>query len=236
MNEPMEGHTVRRYDAELNQLHFLVVELAGLVIDQCQRAIDAILENDLEKAKTVLDRRSKVAELEGKASDEVISVIARRGPVALDLRIIMSISRAIIDLSRTGSEAEKVAGTAFTVHDTDKIQPSANLMRDVKTMGKLALELLREGAGVFDTLDYQRARKLLVAHADLEAEFQSSIRRLTTFILEDPRNLGHTISIVLIIKALERIGDYARNLAEYVVYMFPGAQRGKAASVKDQNP
>jgi phosphate transport system protein len=160
--------------------------------------------------------------MELKIDDDVVTVIATRGPVAGDLRVIMSISKAIIDLERTADEAARIANLAKAMYESERSQPSTHLMRDVTTMGQLAFEMLQESVESFDTLDAERARALVCSENVLDLEFQSSLRRLATFLLEDARNVGHAIQIVLLTKSIERIGDHARSIAEYVIYMVHG--------------
>lgn len=222
MTQQLEGHTVQRYDGELNQLHLLVVEMGGLALDQTRLALKALKDKDLELAHQVLEREHQVDELELKSDDEIVSVIARRAPVARDLRVIMAFSKAVTDLERVGDEAARIAIITQNMFDNKRSAPSKHLMRDIKTMGKLAAGMLEEALYVFDVLELDRATALARGDFELDAEFQSSLRRLSTFVLEDARNVGHTINVTLILKALERIGDHARNLAEYVIFLICG--------------
>jgi phosphate transport system protein len=222
MTQALEGHTVQRYDGELNSLHLKVLEMAGLVLDQITHALRALKKKDIGSANTVLEREHQVDELEVATDDDVVTVIAKRGPVAKDLRVIMSISKTIADLERIGDEATRVAYLAKGLYESEHSQPSNQLMRDVTRMGRLAQEMLQEAMQSFDSLDDARARALICRENELALEFESGLRRLATFLLEDARNVGHAIHIVLLAKSLERVGDHARNIAEYVVYMVGG--------------
>jgi phosphate transport system protein len=222
LSEILEGHTVRRYDGELNSLHMLVLEMGGLVLDQCRLALEALKTGDLDAAQKVLARENQVDALELRLDDNVWWVVGRRGPVARDLRVVMAFSKAVTDLERIGDEAVRIAHTTVAVYDDEVRRPSRKLMRDVQTMGKLAIGMLQDAVSIYDTYDLAVAEGLLRRHAELDMEFQSSLRRLSTFILEDARNVGHAINTVLLVKALERIGDHARNLAEYVIYLVQG--------------
>jgi phosphate transport system protein len=222
MTQNLEGHTVQRYDGELNNLHLRVLEMGGLVLDQVKHSLRSLKEKDVELANTVLERENEVDNLEVEIDDDVITVTAKRAPVARDLRVIMSISKSVTDLERIGDEAARIAHLAKGIYESELSHPSAHLMRDVTTMGRLALEMLQESLASFDSLNATQARALVCRENELEVEFQSSLRRLATFLLEDARNVGHAIHIVLLIKAIERIGDHARNIAEYVIYMVHG--------------
>lgn len=222
MTKALEGHTLQRYDGELNNLHMRVLEMGSLVLNQFRQALQALREQDPVVAQQVLEREHDVDRLELESDEDVITVIAKRGPVAGDLRVIMAISKAITDLERIGDEAARIAGLITLIYDKERNLPSPQLLRDVVTMGGLALEMLQEALESFDTLDADRAQALACRQNELDVEFQSSLRRLATFLLEDARNVGHAIHTVLMIKAIERIGDHARNLSEYVIYMVSG--------------
>lgn len=222
MTDPAEGHTIQRYDSELGQLNRLMIEMGGLVLDQTQKALKALRAKDLDLAEEVSERDREVNNLELKADKKVVSIVALLGPVARDLRMTVSISKIITDLERIGDEAAKLGRKAYYLYKNDRNSPSPVLMRDVQTMGKMVVLVLRETMELLDTLDTDRAEGVAFGLTDMEDEFQSSLRRLSTYVVEDPRNIGHIVDIVLIIKALERIGDHARNIAEHVLYMVKG--------------
>jgi len=222
MTQTLEGHTVHRYDGELNNLHLRVLEMGGLVLDQGRHAMQALQSSDLSAANRVLEREYDVDKLEVEIDDDAITVVAKRAPVARDLRVIMSISKTITDLERIGDEAARIAHIAKGMFESERSLPGGHLMRDVLNMGQLAVQMLEEALASFDALNATQARALVCRDNDLDMEFQSSLRRLATFLLEDARNVGHAIHIVLLIKAIERIGDHARNIAEYVIYMVQG--------------
>ena len=222
MIQPMEGHTVHRFDGELNNLHMLILEMGGLVLDQVRQSIVAVTEKNIAAARLVIQREPEVDGLEVKIDEENIIVIAKRCPVAKDLRITTAVSKAVTDLERIGDEAARIANQALQLYGSDTSDPSSHLLRDIKTMGNLSLRMLQDALDIFDTFDVARARVLARGNVELDEEFQSSLRRLATFVLEDARNVGHTINVTLIIKALERIGEHARNMAEYVIYLVKG--------------
>ncbi len=222
MSSTLEGHTMQRYDGELNNLHLRVVEMGGLVLDQVRLALAALKEKDKATARTVLEREHEVHALELGIDDDVITVVAKRGPVARDLRVIMSISKCVTDLQRIGDEAVRITNVGRGLYDSEHSPPGDYLLRDVRTMGHQAMAMLQDTLASFDTLDVKRSEALVCRENELDIEFQSSLRRLATFLLEDARNVGHAIHIVLLIKAIERIGDHARNIAEYVIFMVHG--------------
>lgn len=222
MQGSLEGHADQRYDGELNEIHLVMLELGGLVLAQSQLALNALLQADLDAANEVLEREGSVDQLELRADDRIIDLISRRGPIAKDLRVVMAFSKAVKDLERIGDEAERIARTTFHLYNADRAGPSRPQLRDIQTMGQLSISVLGRALEAFDELSAEAAAQLLKKGEDLEAEFQSALRRLTTFVLEDARNVGTVIDITLVVKSLERIGQLGVNLAEYVVYLSSG--------------
>ena len=222
MHRSLEGHTLHSYDGELNGLHIQMLEMGGLVMDQFKLALQSLHDSSVLLAQRVLEREHDVDQMEIKSDNDLAKVIAKRAPVAGDLRVIISISKATTDLERIGDEAARIASLALSIYDSDTALPGKHLLRDVTTMGELAAAMLHEALESFDTLEAERAAARICKENELEIEFQSSLRRLATFLLEDARNVGHAIHTVLMLKSIERIGDHARNLAEYIVYIVQG--------------
>ncbi|SFL87647.1 phosphate signaling complex protein PhoU [Nitrosomonas communis] len=218
----LEGHTFRRFDGELARLHTEILQMADLVYDQIQMALESFQQQKLDIIRVVNEREPQVDAMEKSIDNTITEILAKRCPVARDLRVIMAFSKLVTDLERLGDEAAKIAYITTTLYNNEHSNPSNYLLRDITVMGKFACALLKEAIENLDILDLERAEKLLNSHDDLDEEFQSSLRRLATYVLEDARNVGHIINIVLVMKSLIRIGEHARNLAEYVVYMVSG--------------
>lgn len=233
MPDFLEGHTVTHYDGELNHLHMLVLEMGGLVLDQCNQALLALENEESDRAQHVIRREHEVDALELKLDSEIWWEIGRRNPVARDLRAVMAFSKAATDLERVGDEATRIAHTCLSIFNDEAPRPRQSLMRDVYVMGRLAIAMLRDALALLDSLDARAAEALLDRHSELDNEFQSSLRRTSTFILEDARNVGHAISTVALVRAFERIGDHARNLAEYIVYLVRGEDVRHPSGGKD---
>ncbi len=222
MTNSLEGHADQRFDGDLNTLHLLILEMGGLVMNQCHLALDALVNQDITHVNAVEDREPQINSIEESVDNRVVEIIGRHAPISKDLRIIMAFSKIVVDLERIGDEALRIARIVAVIHDGNQPKPGKYQMRDVVSMGSLSLGLLEKALAAFDNLDAKSAESLLNSEQELDAEFQSSVRHLTTFVLEDPRNLGHSINITLILKALERVGAHARNIAEYVVYLVHG--------------
>jgi phosphate transport system protein len=222
MSEISEGHIVKGYDVDLVGLRMRLLEMGGLVIDQVQRAVRALTEGDAELARAVLAREQDVNAFELRIDEESIALIARRQPMGSDLRVIMSIARAVTDLERIGDEAKKIARHAVTESIEHQRRPMPPLMRDARQMSRLALAMLRDALDAFDRMDPHMAAEISRRDAELNAEFQAALRHLVTVAMEDARKLQATVSAVFVLKALERIGDHAKSIARHVVYLVQG--------------
>ena len=217
-----DAHTVKQFDAQLANLRNLVLEMGGLVEDQIKNAVKSLDDEDLTLAREVIARDQIINGLQVKIDEDTITLIATRQPVGSDLRLIMSLSKAVTDLERIGDEAEKIARMTIKTYDVVSSPPSAKLLRDVTPMAKLAADMLHGCLDALARVDVEMAVNVARGDDNLDQEFQSALRRLITYMMEDPRTIGHAISVLFIIKALERIGDHAKNIAEYIIYLVKG--------------
>ncbi len=218
----MTEHTVKSYDQELNDLNALVLRMGGVVQDQIERAMEALRDRDIELARDVIARDHVVNFMDVQADERTVNLLARRQPMGKDLRMIISLEKTVTDLERIGDEAERIAHMAIQLSDTHQGAPSPKLLRDTHGMARMATAMLKDSLDALARLDVERALLVAKEDAELDNEFQSALRRLATFIMEDARNVGHVISATLILKSIERIGDHAKNIAEYVVYLVKG--------------
>lgn len=218
----LEGHANHHFDGELNHLHLLMIEMGALVLNQCQIALQSLLKQDPTVAQDVMDMEQEIVALAKKSDDKLIELIGKHSPISVDLRITLAFCKTCTDLKRVGDEAVRIAHITMNLYDGTRQEPGAYQLRDIKTMGKLASQYLDQALKSFDTLNGEEAKKLLVCRQEMNEEFQSSLRRLATFVLEDARNVGYIVSATLVVKALERIGEYAQNLAEYVIFLDKG--------------
>jgi len=222
--EYLEGHIVRRYDGELTNLNLMVLEMGGLAIAQCREALAALQAGNVDLARQVLAREDQVDALELELDENIWWLVGQRAPVGRDLRVVVAVSKAVTDLERVGDEAARIARSVKAIYGDarERRRPGDKLLRDVQSMGRIALKVLEEALALYDNFDADKARALIERDRELDEEFAASLRRVSTFLLEDARNVGHVVEVVMMAKALERIGDHARNLAEYVVYLIGG--------------
>ena len=217
-----DAHTVKQFDVQLANLRNLVLEMGGLVEEQIKHAIKALDDEDITASREVISRDQIINGLQVKADEDCVSLIALRQPLGSDLRLIMSLSKIITDLERIGDEAEKIARMTIKIYEGVSSPPSAKLLRDVAPMAKLAQNMLHGCLDALARLDVEKAVEVAQGDDELDQEFQSALRRLITYMMEDPRTIGHAINVIFIVKALERIGDHSKNIAEYIIYLVKG--------------
>jgi len=213
-------HTSKQYDAELESVRAKVLEMGGLVEQQIVSALDALIKLDTHQAKEVMQSDTQVNKLEVQIDEECNRIIARRQPAAGDLRMVMMIVKTITDLERIGDEATKIARTAQKIFDEDRMyKPRFN---EIKAMVGLVREMLRTALDSFARLDISKTVDVARQDELVDEHFRSATRQLITYMLEDPRTITMSLEVLFVAKALERIGDHAKNIAEYVVYMVKG--------------
>ena len=213
-------HTFKQYDAELEALRGKVLEMGGLVEQQIVQALEALVKLDSNLAKEVMVSDQLVNALEVQIDEGCSQIIARRQPAAGDLRMVMMMVKTITDLERIGDEATKIARTAQKIFDEDRMyKPRFN---EIKSMVALVREMLRTALDGFARLDVSKTVDVAKQDELVDEHFRSAMRQLITFMLEDPRTISMSLEVLFVAKAIERIGDHAKNIAEYVVYMVKG--------------
>lgn len=213
-------HIFKQYDAELESVRAKVLEMGGLVEQQIVNALEALIKADPKLAKEVMDNDHRVNALEVQVDEDCSHIIARRQPAAGDLRMVMMMVKTITDLERIGDEATKIARTAQKIYDEDRMyKPRFN---EIKSMVALVREMLRTALDGFARLDISKTVEVAKQDEQVDEQFRASMRQLITFMLEDPRTISMSLEVLFVAKAIERIGDHAKNIAEYVVYMVKG--------------
>lgn len=214
----IEGHTSRAYDGDLAALQLRVLEMGGLVLEQVRAAAAAFTDWNADAARLVVDRDRDVDAYNEAIDEAAQSLIARRQPVAGDLRAIIAMLKAVASIERAGSEASKVAGTVLRSRATT----SGPAAREARHLGKLAQSLFRDALDAFDRLDSGAAGEVIRRDRDLDLEYAAALRRLLTHAMQDPRRVESTVEAAFVLKAFERVGDAARNVARRVVAMAAG--------------
>ena len=213
-------HTSKQFDAELEAIRARVLQMGGLVERQIRLAIEALVNGDVALMNRVIADDHRVNAMEVDIDESCNQIIALRQPAAGDLRMVMTVIKTITDLERIGDEAEKIARMAKLLSQRERlILPRYN---EIKHAGDLALDMLRKSLDAFARLDLASAAQVVRQDEQVDEEFRSIMRYLITFMMEDPRTISTALEILFVAKAIERIGDHAKNMSEYVVYMVKG--------------
>jgi phosphate transport system protein len=215
----MAEHISKQFDAELEDVRTRVLQMGGLVEEQIRRAADALVTGDMAEIAAIQENDHRVNAMEVDLDEACSHIIARRQPAAGDLRLLIAVIKTITDLERIGDEAEKIARMAKLIHDAERMYMPRIEIRHV---ANLALAMLRKSLDAFARLDVKAAQEVVEQDRTVDSEFRSILRQLITFMMEDPRTISRCLEILFVAKALERIGDHAKNMAEYVVYMVEG--------------
>ncbi|PPD56380.1 MAG: phosphate transport system regulatory protein PhoU [Methylotenera sp.] len=213
-------HTSKQYDAELESVRAKVLEMGGMVEQQIVNALEALIKADIKLAKEVMEADARVNSLEVQIDEDCSHIIARRQPAAGDLRMVMMMVKTITDLERIGDEATKIARTAQRIFDEDRMYKPR--FTEIKAMVKIVREMLRTSLDAFARLDVSQTVEVAKQDELVDEQFRAAMRQLVMYMLEDPRTISMSLEVLFVAKAVERIGDHAKNIAEYVVYMVKG--------------
>ncbi len=215
-----DKHLSTQYDAELSAISNQVMHMGGLAESQVAQAIYALTKLSAETAERVVVTEAKINQLEMEIDQELSTIIARRQPTARDLRLLVAISKMIANLERVGDEAARIARTVKRLIDSGI---SSRLpIGDLAYEADLAIAQLRKALDAFARLDVARALEVLKHDDAIDQEFEGLMRKLITFMMEDPRTISSCIDLVFVAKAIERVGDHAKNLAEVTIYVVNG--------------
>lgn len=213
-------HTYKQYDAELESVRAKVLQMGGLVEQQIVNALDALVNANNNLAESVVANDHRVNALEVQIDEDCSHIIARRQPAAGDLRMIMMVVKTITDLERIGDEATKIARVAQKIYESDRMYTPR--FTEIKNMVALVREMLRTALDAFARLDVTKTVDVARQDEQVDEQFRAAMRQLITFMLEDPRTISMSLEVLFVAKAIERIGDHSKNIAEYVVYMVKG--------------
>lgn len=215
-----EKHLSTQFDSELNGVSAKVMELGGLVESQIRQAIYALSHFNIEVSNQVTSNEALVNAMEVEIDRELSSIIARRQPTARDLRLLLAISKTTANLERVGDEAEKIARMVRSIisSGSHRSLPASEL----RMAADLASGLLRKALDAFARLDTTAALSILKEDDLIDQEFNGFVRKLITYMMEDPRMISPSLDLLFLAKAIERIGDHAKNIAEFIIYVVKG--------------
>ena len=217
-----DKHLSSQFDAELSGISTRVLEMGGLVEAQITNAIHALTQFAGDEASRVLQQEEQVNQMEMDIDAALSTIIARRQPTARDLRLLIAISKTIGNLERVGDEAARVARTVQRLINTGVSSRMRLPVGDVSFEASLATASLRRSLDAFARLDVELALEVIKNDNEIDTEFEGLLRKLITYMMEDPRTISASIDLVFVAKAIERVGDHAKNLAEQVIYIVKG--------------
>jgi phosphate transport system protein len=215
-----DKHLSSQFDNDLNALCGSLLEMGGLVESQVSMAMKAFSQLDGDLADQVMLREAEVNDFEIVIDQSCTELIARRQPTARDLRLVMAVSKAITNLERAGDEADRIARRTKHILE-DSASHSINTA-EIRVSGQMAVSLLRRSLDCFARLDTVVAAEVVNEDKHIDEEFKAFVRKLTSYMAEDPRTISVGLDMLSIAKAVERIGDHSKNIAEFVIYIVKG--------------
>ena len=214
-------HSSKQYDMDLETIRSKVLLMGGLVENQFNDAISAFRSGNVEQAEHVVKEDENVNRLEVTLDDACSHLIVKRQPAANDLRTVMATLKVITDLERIGDEATKIARIAKAFHERGVIG-ALNHYESIRVMASRTADLLHDALDAFARLDGKQAAQIIAQDQAIDHEYRSIMRTMITFMMEDPRTISAALDTLWVSKAIERIGDHAKNIAEYVIYVVEG--------------
>jgi phosphate transport system protein len=215
-----DKHISSQFDAELNSISTHVLEMGGLVEAQLHQALYALVHLSLETAEQVLEKEAVINQMEMSIDHEIISTIGRRQPTARDLRFLMAISRTTQNLERAGDEIARIARMVKSIIQSGSPRnlPSSEL----RVAADLAASMLRKTLDSFARLDTVMAVAIIKQDNEIDDEYNGFLRKLITYMMEDPRTISPSLDLLFLAKSIERVGDHAKNIAEQIIFIVKG--------------
>jgi phosphate transport system protein len=216
----MTDHINKQYDQDLEAIRSRMLQMGGLVEAHIRSAVIGYVDGKVDRALEVIAGDARVNELELAIDNDLGQIIVRRQPAASDLRLILACSKIVTDLERIGDEATKIARMAKD--NAAEPQQHAPRLAPINHLSEVAIGMLRRALDAFARLDTAAAARVAAEDRQIDEEFHAILRQLITFMMEDPRTITAALQVVWVAKAFERIGDHAKNIAEYVIYIVKG--------------
>jgi len=219
MKPDISSHISRQYNEELEDIRTRVLQMGGLVEKHTEQALAALLKGDAELGQTVSTNDYLVNKMEVGIDEECNQIIARRQPAASDLRLVMTVIKIITDLERIGDEADKIARMAVRLAGEERLK---NDYMEIQYLGNHVRGMVHDALDAFARLDTDAALRVAREDRQVDKEYEGVMRQMITYMMEDPRTITRVLNVIWAARALERIGDHARNICEYVIYLVKG--------------
>jgi phosphate transport system protein len=215
----LSHHISRRFNEDLEHVRTRVLAMGGLVEELLGKAINSLIDGDSSLGKSLSVDDLAVNGMEVAIDEECSKILATRAPAAGDLRLIVAIIKTITDLERIGDEGEKIGNIAARLAVMERPE---NKYREIKHMGRIVSEMVHDALDAFARMDAQAALEVARRDRMVDEEYEAIQRQSITFMMEDPRAIRRAIDVMWIVRSLERVGDHAKNICEYVIYMVHG--------------
>ena len=212
-------HSSSQFNEEMESIRSHLMEMGGLVEKQVIDALQALLQADSQLADKVLETEDRVDDMEKMIDEECANVLALRQPAASDLRMVIAVTKCVSDLERIGDESAKIARMAVQLTEEGE---SPRGYVEVRHIGNHVRQMLRDALDAFARFDADKAVEVAAEDNEVDLEYRSAMRSLVTFMMEDPRAISRVLNIIWSLRALERIGDHSRNIAEQLIYLVKG--------------
>ncbi|SQD80248.1 phosphate signaling complex protein PhoU [Moritella yayanosii] len=216
-NLTLGRHISGQFNAELESIRNQVMVMGGLVEEQLNSAIEVLTSQDLDMANKIIGTDKSVNSMEVAVDEACTRIIAKRQPAASDLRLVMAIIKTITDLERIGDVAARIARTV--IENRNKKSPP---LVSVENMGRHTVKMLHDVLDAFARMDVDAAFKVYQEDAKVDREYESIIRELMTYMMEDPRSIPQVLNVLWCVRSLERVGDRCQNISEYIIYFVKG--------------
>ncbi len=210
-------HISGQFNNELESIRSSVLAMGGMVEQQLSNALEAIHSQDVELARNIVETDLKVNAMEVAIDEECTRIIAKRQPAASDLRLILMISKTVTDLERMGDVADKLA--RMVLNNTGRTQPP---LVSLESMGRLAIKMLHDALDAFARMDVEAAVRLYHEDDKIDRQYESIIRELMTYMMEDPRTIPQVLDVLWCARSIERIGDRCQHISDYIIYCVKG--------------
>ncbi|GLZ89504.1 phosphate signaling complex protein PhoU [Pseudomonas sp. BN414] len=217
--DSLTHHISQQFNAELEEVRSHLLAMGGLVEKQVNDAVTALIDADSGLAQQVREIDDQINQMERNIDEECVRILARRQPAASDLRLIISISKSVIDLERIGDEASKIARRAIQLCE-EGVAPRGYV--EVRHIGDQVRKMVQEALDAFARFDADLALSVAQYDKNIDREYKTALRELVTYMMEDPRAISRVLNVIWALRSLERIGDHARNISELVIYLVRG--------------
>lgn len=217
--EQIHTHISRQFSTELEDIRARVLQMGGLVEQQIEHALEALNKGSTAEGEAVIMNDTQVNKMEVAIDEECCQIIARRQPAASDLRLVVAVIKTITDLERIGDEAEKVARMAVRLAGEERPK---NNYAEIQALGSHVRQMVHDALDAFARLDIEAALRVAREDRKVDQKYEGTMRQLITYMMEDPRTISRVMNVIWAARAVERIGDHARNICEYIIYLVKG--------------